>query len=265
MVSRFAAHVRGNAVAYLALFVALSGSAYAAVTLQNDSVLSKHIKDGAVKKADINPGAVDSSRVKNGSLKLLDTSPAFRAGRAPAGHNHDARYVKEGEPDSVGAGMIADTTRSVPVALASFNDCTTSPGREIDFSSGADRRPDFALNGYTLSAVRYDDVAPNEDTLGYICSGFTAPPDIAGTVGLRILASKDADAGVAERFTGSLGTEPVSAPIVGTGPNPTLLDPQLEFAPGEVVGIRLAVWASGFDIDDTVGIRAVDFLYTSKQ
>lgn len=43
-----AAHARRNAVGYLALFVAMSGTSYAAVQLPKNSVTSKQIKPGAV-------------------------------------------------------------------------------------------------------------------------------------------------------------------------------------------------------------------------
>ena len=55
-------HLRGNAVAYLALFVALSaGTAFAAskVTtkdIANDAVTSKKIKNGQVKAEDLGKG-----------------------------------------------------------------------------------------------------------------------------------------------------------------------------------------------------------------
>jgi hypothetical protein len=64
-------HLRGNAVAYLALFVALGGSSYAATNLPKNSVGSKQIKKNAV----------TSSKVKNGSLLARD----FKAGQLPAG------------------------------------------------------------------------------------------------------------------------------------------------------------------------------------
>ena len=57
--------------AYMALFVALGGTSYAAVTLPKNSVGGKQIKRNAV----------SSSKVKNGSLKLGD----FGAGQVPAG------------------------------------------------------------------------------------------------------------------------------------------------------------------------------------
>jgi hypothetical protein len=40
-------------VALVALFVALGGSSYAAITLSKNSVRSKHIKNAQVKRADI--------------------------------------------------------------------------------------------------------------------------------------------------------------------------------------------------------------------
>ena len=55
-------------VAYLALFVALGGTAYAGLNLPRHSVGAKHIK----------PNAVKSGKVSNGSLKAKD----FAAGEA---------------------------------------------------------------------------------------------------------------------------------------------------------------------------------------
>jgi hypothetical protein len=69
------------AVALLALFVALGGSSYAAVQLSKDSVRSRNIKDGEVKRADLARNAVGSSQVADGSLRAAD----FKAGQLSAG------------------------------------------------------------------------------------------------------------------------------------------------------------------------------------
>lgn len=68
---RFAAHLRSHAVAYLAIFVALGGTSYAAVTLPNNSVGPKAIKKNAV----------DSSKVKDKTLTIAE----FKDGQVPAG------------------------------------------------------------------------------------------------------------------------------------------------------------------------------------
>jgi hypothetical protein len=70
MFRRLLRHMKGNAVAYVALFVALGGtSAYAANT-----VFSTDIVDGQVKSVDIGDGEVKSADVKDQSLTTFDVS-----------------------------------------------------------------------------------------------------------------------------------------------------------------------------------------------
>ncbi len=68
-------------VAFTALFVALTGGAFAAVAA--NSILSKHIKDGEVRRPDIHSGAVNSAKVADGSLGIADLSPAARTALKP--------------------------------------------------------------------------------------------------------------------------------------------------------------------------------------
>jgi hypothetical protein len=72
-----------NVVASLALFVALGGSGYAAVTLSKNSVGSKQIKNGAIKNADLAKNAVTSAKVKDGSLLSADFKPGQLVAGAP--------------------------------------------------------------------------------------------------------------------------------------------------------------------------------------
>src|SRR4051812_30407824 len=68
-------------VAVTALVVSLGGNSYAAVKLAKNSVTSKAIKDGAVKRADLANNAVGSAQVADGSLLATD----FKAGQLPSG------------------------------------------------------------------------------------------------------------------------------------------------------------------------------------
>ena len=72
-------HLRRHIVGYLALFIALGGTSYAAVSLPKNSVGTKQIKNSAVTGA----------KVKNNSLSQKDLSAAARAalrgGTGPAG------------------------------------------------------------------------------------------------------------------------------------------------------------------------------------
>lgn len=68
-------------VALVALFVALGGSAYAALNLPANSVGTRQIKNAAVTRAKIGNGAVTSGKVKDHSLLAKD----FRSGQLPSG------------------------------------------------------------------------------------------------------------------------------------------------------------------------------------
>jgi hypothetical protein len=72
-----------NVVASLALFVALGGGAYAAITLPKNSVGSKQIKNGSVKNADLANSAVTGAKVKPGSLLSADFKPGQLVAGAP--------------------------------------------------------------------------------------------------------------------------------------------------------------------------------------
>lgn len=74
-------YVRKHHVGLLALFVALGGTAYAAVEVEKNSIKSKHIGKGQVKRADIAPNAIDSTKIADGKLLLKDFTP----GELPAG------------------------------------------------------------------------------------------------------------------------------------------------------------------------------------
>jgi hypothetical protein len=70
-----------NVVSSVCLFVVLGGSAYATVTLSKNSVKSKHIAQGEVKRSDVARDAVNSARVKDFTLVAND----FKQGQLPVG------------------------------------------------------------------------------------------------------------------------------------------------------------------------------------
>jgi hypothetical protein len=65
-------HLRRNAVAYVAIFLALTAGAYAVTKAPKNSVVSKSIRNGQVKAPDIAGGAVGSGAIDNGSVKSED-------------------------------------------------------------------------------------------------------------------------------------------------------------------------------------------------
>jgi hypothetical protein len=82
------------AVALLALFVALSGGAYAAIRLPSHSIGARELKSKSVTGDKLSGNAVTSAKVKDHSLLARD----FRAGELPAGAQGPA-----GQPGPTGA------------------------------------------------------------------------------------------------------------------------------------------------------------------
>lgn len=72
MPARVRAHLRGNLIAYLALFVALGGTASAAVIASKNSVNSKSIVNGQVRKPDVGKNAVTGAKIAGDTVTGAD-------------------------------------------------------------------------------------------------------------------------------------------------------------------------------------------------
>ena len=59
--SRLTNHLRSNAVAYLALFIALGGTSYAAINLPAGSVGTKQLRNGSVTAGKLDPKTIGGS------------------------------------------------------------------------------------------------------------------------------------------------------------------------------------------------------------
>lgn len=93
MLIKLQAHLRSNVVAYLALFVALGGTSYAAFRLPTNSVGTRQIRNHAVTAA----------KVKVGSLLARD----FRSGQLPTGQRgvqgNSGQQGPQGSPGGLGS------------------------------------------------------------------------------------------------------------------------------------------------------------------
>jgi hypothetical protein len=272
-------HLRRNAVAYLALFVALTSTSVAAVSLPRNSVSSPQIRDGQVKRADVARDAVVSNRVADGSLLARDfranqlpAGPAGPAGpegpQGPPGPIDDSRYVNEGQANSVSAAMITDRTRSMSIPLTSFLECDSSAAA-IDFTSGSDRRPDFLATGNNNGdgyGIHFDDTAGSEDQFFDICAQFAMPEDWVSGGRFQILARTDpAPGGGQERIRcrlnpGSAGVAEVPL-VTQPGRHSYVCQPPLPVLSRESGPVADLAITTDSSMDDPVHILAVDFLY----
>ncbi|MEO8690684.1 MAG: hypothetical protein ABI611_21010 [Solirubrobacteraceae bacterium] len=109
---RVRAHVRGQAVGYLALFVALGGTSYAAVKLPRNSVHAKQIAANAVGHSELRPHAVGASDLHAGAV----TGAALAPGAVTA-----ASILRH----QVGTEQIADEAITNPKLAADAVDART--------------------------------------------------------------------------------------------------------------------------------------------
>jgi hypothetical protein len=109
-------------VALISLFVALGGTSFAAVTLTRNSVLSKHIKNGQVKRADLGANAVSSAKVLDASLLAQD----FAAGQLPKGEKGDT-----GARGDTGPQGPAGSTAGFPGTASAEDDPSSTPDLTI--------------------------------------------------------------------------------------------------------------------------------------
>ena len=114
MIHRFTDHLRGNAVGYLALFIALGGSSYAAVRLTPGSVKSAAIAKRAVTHTKLARNSVSSANVRNHSLLTSDfSSSAIKAlGGVSGKGGSSGSNGKDGTPGPAGPASAGPARRS---------------------------------------------------------------------------------------------------------------------------------------------------------
>jgi hypothetical protein len=112
-------HIRSNVVGYVALFVALSGVAYAGSAVPKNSVSSSSIKKGAVKGSDVGNESLTGTDISEGTLSqvpsagLLDNldSTAFVQDTDAAGGDLTGAFSSLSiAGDAVGAAELDEDT-----------------------------------------------------------------------------------------------------------------------------------------------------------
>jgi hypothetical protein len=109
-----------NVAATLALFVALGGTSYAALTItgkniKNSSLTGADIKNSSLKTSDIKNNSLKTSDIKNSSLLAQD----FKAGQLPAGPK--GATGAPGAPGGAANVITRTSTVSAPVGVNDFS------------------------------------------------------------------------------------------------------------------------------------------------
>jgi hypothetical protein len=143
-------------VALLALFVALSGGAYAALRLPNASVGSAQLKSGAVTEAKLRDGSVTARKVKAGSLLAKD----FKAGQLAAGATGpQGAQGPAGPATGAAGGSLTGTYPNPLIAAGAIGTNQLADGSVTGAKVAANSLTGANINSSTLGPVPDAEVA----------------------------------------------------------------------------------------------------------
>jgi hypothetical protein len=179
-------HLRSNLIAYLALFVALGGTSYAAGAFPRNSVGERQIKAGAVRSSEVKDRSLLAKDFKLGQLPSGATGAAGAPGRTgPAGAN--------GAPGGMGvAGVKGDTgptygaqsaTGETPVSPSTANVASVDlvlPGPGKVYAYGHARINAVCAGGVALTVGLYLDNVSVPGSGQLVSSGTTAELSLSG-------------------------------------------------------------------------------------
>jgi hypothetical protein len=219
---RFIAHVKHNVVGYIALFAALGGTSYAAVSLTPGSVTNRALARGAVTHTKLAANSVNGANIVNGTVTKADlaagtladlangskgaaggkagrdaTGPAGPVGPAGrAGADGSASIIARARATASVTAPHGATT-SVPVDSGTWNQ---DPG-DVDLVTGSVtiKTPSACTGSFGNSLILQVDGAPATFAVAP-----TAPPSGTVSMPIAVMAVMEPSSSTTHHLTASL-------------------------------------------------------------
>lgn len=155
-------------VALIALFLALTGGAYAAFTVPKGSVGSAQLRNGAVTAAKLHRNAVTSATVRPGSLLGSD----FKPGQLPAGpQGPDGKQGPQGPQGPAGpasgaaGGALSGSYPNPSIAAGAVGAAQLANGAVTGSKVGANTLTGANINSSTLGTVPSAELAEEAEAV----------------------------------------------------------------------------------------------------
>ena len=145
-------HLRSNVIGYIALFLALTGVAYAA-GLPKNSVTSKQIKAGGVKLSDLAANSVDSTKVVDNSLTGGDINESTLSGLSATPNGAAGGDLSGAFPNpSIANGAVSsEELADGQVAAAELAEGAVGAGKLADGAVGAGKIANGAVGNEKIA------------------------------------------------------------------------------------------------------------------
>jgi hypothetical protein len=158
----------GNVIATIALFVALGGSSYAAITLPRNSVGANQIRTGGVRSAEVRDRALGARDLSLSARRFLRSQRGAQGPQGPRG--------EQGPPGPPGSGanvalVYKTATGTTPAGEVTGATATCDPGQRV---TGGGVRVDSDVDA---SAVESYPNLNNTAWTGWVGNDEPAPGD----------------------------------------------------------------------------------------
>jgi len=177
MIGRALSHVKSNLVGYLALFVALGGTSYAAVSLPKNSVGTQQLKNGAVTGSKVKAHSLTKADFKRGQLPAGPRGangnpgiPGVQGNPGPQGIPGSARAYGQIDIVSGNYALVAGSSKNVVGVLQGGGG---NPGACIELAPSIDASTASVIATPNLrsgSSANWNNTALQAQPLGY-CGG----------------------------------------------------------------------------------------------
>lgn len=129
-----ARYLRANVLGLVAIFIALAGTSYAALSIPRNSVGTRQLRNGAV-----TPPKLDSKEI-GGTIRAWAFVSA--SGHAYVSHGFSRIFEQRSVPGDYGLALsVRDVSRCAPIASVIFDDRVPDSGNGYAVASSPDSRP----------------------------------------------------------------------------------------------------------------------------